>query len=97
MDRASAVVSGTRGANSLKGRKVPPKDRGASGETCSGRGAKPRWLVAAMKNGKKLDYFLIGGPEETKIEAVSFARFVYASTVGTHEEKQAQGREQEDC
>jgi DNA-binding protein H-NS len=43
----------------LKGRKVPPKYRGRSGETWAGRGARPRWLVAAIKGGKKLDDFLI--------------------------------------
>ena len=58
MGRAIAVVGG-RGASVLKGRKVPPKYRGPSGETWSGRGAKPRWLVAAIKGGKKLDDFLI--------------------------------------
>ena len=49
-----------RGCGSvLKGKKVPPKYRGPSGETWAGRGAKPRWLVAAIKGGKKLDDFLI--------------------------------------
>ena len=43
----------------LKGTKVPPKYRSPSGETWAGRGAKPRWLVAAIKRGKKLDDFLI--------------------------------------
>jgi DNA-binding protein H-NS len=43
----------------LKGRKAPVKYRSPSGETWAGRGAKPRWLVAAMKKGKKLDDFLI--------------------------------------
>jgi DNA-binding protein H-NS len=52
------VVRG--GGGVLKGRKVPPKYRGPSGETWAGRGAKPRWLVAAMKGGKKIDDFLIG-------------------------------------
>jgi DNA-binding protein H-NS len=51
------VVRGRRRA--LKGRKVPPKYRGPSGETWAGRGARPRWLVAAIKRGKKLDDFLI--------------------------------------
>src|SRR5262249_46985823 len=51
------VVRG--GGRVLKGRKVPPKYRGPSGETWAGRGAKPRWLVAAIKGGKKLDDFLI--------------------------------------
>jgi DNA-binding protein H-NS len=57
------LVSGARvvrgGGSALKGRKVPPKYRGPSGETWAGRGAKPRWLVAAIKGGKKLDDFLI--------------------------------------
>jgi DNA-binding protein H-NS len=44
---------------SLKGRKVPPKYRSPSGETWAGRGARPRWLVAAIKGGKKLEDFLI--------------------------------------
>jgi DNA-binding protein H-NS len=46
-------------ARSLKGRKVPPKYRSPSGETWAGRGAKPRWLVAAIKKGKKAEDFLI--------------------------------------
>jgi len=58
-----AVVGGRRvvrgGASALKGRKVPPKYRSRSGETWAGRGAKPKWLVAAIKGGKKLDDFLI--------------------------------------
>jgi len=45
--------------SSLKGRKVPPKYKSPSGETWAGRGAKPKWLVAAMKRGKKMDDFLI--------------------------------------
>jgi DNA-binding protein H-NS len=61
MDRAVAVVGRRRGGggSTLKGRKVPPKYRGPSGETWAGRGVKPRWLVAAMKGGEKLDGFLI--------------------------------------
>jgi DNA-binding protein H-NS len=60
---AIALVGGRRvvrgGGSALKGRKVPPKYRSRSGETWAGRGAKPRWLVAAIKRGKKLDDFLI--------------------------------------
>jgi DNA-binding protein H-NS len=59
MDKAIAVVSGRGGRRALKGRKVPPKYRGPSGETWAGRGARPRWLVAAIKGGKKIDDFLI--------------------------------------
>ena len=63
MDKAIALVGGARvvrgGGSALRGRKVPPKYRGPSGETWAGRGARPRWLVAAIKEGKKLDDFLI--------------------------------------
>ena len=63
MDRAIAVVGGARvaggGGSPLKGRKVAPRYRSPSGETWAGRGARPRWLVAAVKGGKKLDDFLI--------------------------------------
>jgi DNA-binding protein H-NS len=60
---AIAVVGSRRvargGRSALRGRKVPPKYRGPSGETWAGRGARPRWLVAAIKGGKNLDDFLI--------------------------------------
>ena len=58
-----ALVGGARvvrgGGSALKGRKVAPKYRSPSGETWAGRGARPRWLVAAIRRGKKLDDFLI--------------------------------------
>ena len=44
---------------SLKGTKVPPKYRSPSGETWAGRGVKPKWMVAALKKGKKVEDFLI--------------------------------------
>ena len=57
---ALGVTRVVRGSGSvLKGRKVPAKYRSPSGDTWAGRGAKPRWLVAAIKGGKKLDDFLI--------------------------------------
>jgi len=64
IERQLAALAGGRrvvggGGSALKGRKVPPKYRSPSGETWAGRGAKPRWLVAAIKGGKKLDDFLI--------------------------------------
>ena len=52
------VARGGRGS-ALKGKKVAPKYRGPDGETWAGRGATPRWLVAAIKEGKKLEDFLI--------------------------------------
>ncbi len=47
--------------HALKGRKLPalyrnPKNRA---ETWAGRGNRPRWLVTALKTGKKLETFAI--------------------------------------
>ena len=52
-------MKGRPSGKSLKGKKVPPKYRSPSGETWAGRGAKPRWMVAALKKGKKIESFLI--------------------------------------
>jgi DNA-binding protein H-NS len=51
----SAGRGGPRGA-------VAPKYRNPENlaETWAGRGLRPRWLVAALKGGKKLDDFAIG-------------------------------------
>jgi DNA-binding protein H-NS len=55
-----ASLGGSKGRKSaLKGKKVAPKYRGPGGELWAGRGAKPRWLVAALKKGKKAENFLI--------------------------------------
>ena len=52
--------AGGRGRSSkLKGTTVAPKYRGPGGETWAGRGAMPRWMAAAIKEGKKRDDFLI--------------------------------------
>jgi DNA-binding protein H-NS len=63
LEMLGAVVGGTRVVrgrrSTLKGRKVPPKYRSRSGETWAGRGARPLWLVDAIKGGRKLDDFLI--------------------------------------
>jgi DNA-binding protein H-NS len=50
---------GKSGKSSLKGKKVPPKYRSPSGETWAGRGARPRWMVEALKKGKKMESFFI--------------------------------------
>jgi DNA-binding protein H-NS len=64
LEKMDTLVGGRRvvvrgGRSVLKGRKVPPKYRSPTGETWAGRGARPVWLVAAIKRGKKLDDFLI--------------------------------------
>jgi DNA-binding protein H-NS len=50
------------GHSALAGRKLEPKYRNPANkqETWSGRGLKPKWLIAAMKHtGKKIEYFAI--------------------------------------
>jgi DNA-binding protein H-NS len=62
LEKQLAALDGAKSkasAKSLKGTKVPPKYRSPAGETLAGRGAKPRWMVAALKKGKKIDSFLI--------------------------------------
>jgi DNA-binding protein H-NS len=59
------VARGMRGST-LKGTKVAPKYRSPDGDTWAGRGATPRWLKAAIKEGKKLEEFLIDKATPTK-------------------------------
>ena len=55
-----ALSGAGRGRRSaMKGRKVPPKYRGPGGETWAGRGARPRWLAALLKQGRKIEEFAI--------------------------------------
>ena len=59
--RPAPEGKGARGPHALKGKKLPalyrnPKNRL---ETWAGRGNKPRWLAAALKQGKKLESFAI--------------------------------------
>jgi DNA-binding protein H-NS len=61
----SYVDGGRRGRPAGGGRRgsVAPKYRNPDNiaETWAGRGLRPRWLVAALKGGKKLEDFAIGG------------------------------------
>jgi DNA-binding protein H-NS len=64
LEKQLAAITGQakpkgKASSGLKGRKVPPKYRSRSGETWAGRGARPRWMVEALKKGKKIDDFLI--------------------------------------
>jgi DNA-binding protein H-NS len=47
-----------------KGSKVAPKYQGPHGEKWSGRGKNPRWLAAAISEGKRPEDFLIGKPKK---------------------------------
>jgi DNA-binding protein H-NS len=58
--RVSGTASKAVGKISpLKGGKVKPKYRSPDGETWAGRGARPRWLAGLLKQGRRLDEFLI--------------------------------------
>lgn len=61
----------TRNVEDKPRRKYPrvlPKYRNPSSpsETWSGRGKQPRWLVAAIKSGRKIDDFKIGATGSSK-------------------------------
>ena len=61
--RLSATKSngGTGRPHALKGKKLPPLYRNPKNrtETWAGRGNRPRWLVAALRGGRKLEAFAI--------------------------------------
>src|SRR5258706_9572378 len=59
LEKDLAAITGQAKAKSMKGRTVPPKYRSPSGETWAGRGARPKWMVEALKKGKKMEDFLI--------------------------------------
>ena len=53
-------VTAPRRAAGISGKKVAPKYRNtATGQTWSGRGLKPTWLVAALTEGKSLTDFAV--------------------------------------
>jgi DNA-binding protein H-NS len=72
LNRGMDVVGQTdaRLINGKPRRKYPrvlPKFRNPqTSETWSGRGKRPRWLVAAMRSGRKIDEFRIGEGNDLK-------------------------------
>jgi len=56
---------GTRGASTLKGRRVPIKYRDKSGNTWTGRGVQPVWLREKLKSGAKLEDFAVQNSHNT--------------------------------
>jgi DNA-binding protein H-NS len=61
------VAGGRVGRRSpLAGKPVPVKYRDNSGNTWTGRGRPPLWLVAAEKAGKKRESFLVGAKKPPK-------------------------------
>ncbi|MCW7539719.1 H-NS histone family protein [Aquabacterium sp. A7-Y] len=58
---ASPKAARRPAASGKTGRKVPIKYRDDAGNAWSGRGSKPKWLVAALKSGKTLEDFAVNG------------------------------------
>jgi len=52
------TAGGKRGARKTR-RVIPVKYRDNKGNTWTGRGSRPRWLVAALNEGAKVDDFLV--------------------------------------
>ena len=49
----------------LKGRKIPIKYQGPErGQTWTGRGVHPIWLAALVKQGRRIEEFVIGGAKQ---------------------------------
>ena len=58
---SSGSAGGSAGKQRRKYPRVLPKYRNPqTSETWSGRGKRPRWLVAAMKSGRRIEEFRIG-------------------------------------
>jgi DNA-binding protein H-NS len=73
LNRGRDIISGSsesRSINAKQRRKYPrvlPKYQNPqTAETWSGRGKRPRWLVAAMKSGHKIEEFRIAEGEGAK-------------------------------
>jgi DNA-binding protein H-NS len=63
-----ASSSPARHGGPSKGTKVAPKFRGPHGEMWSGRGRDPRWLTAAIHEGKRPDDFLIDKRKKNHVD-----------------------------
>jgi DNA-binding protein H-NS len=53
------LTTAPRRRSAMRGRKVAPKYRGPKGETWAGRGARPRWLTALVRDGHKVEEFAV--------------------------------------
>jgi DNA-binding protein H-NS len=54
----AAAKTGAKTASARK-RSIPIKYRDEAGNTWTGRGSKPRWLAAALADGRKIEDFLL--------------------------------------
>ena len=60
--QSKAKTVATLKRSGAKGSKIAVKYRDAAGNTWTGRGSKPRWLVAALTTGALLQKFAVGAP-----------------------------------
>lgn len=65
VQQAFAMKKGAGKKRATAGRPVPVKYRDEKGNTWTGRGRSPLWLVAAEKSGKKRESFLVGAKKTT--------------------------------
>jgi DNA-binding protein H-NS len=63
--RIGVGTAAKRGSSAMRGRKVAPKYRGPRGETWAGRGVRPRWLTALLKQGHKVEEFSVDNKTAT--------------------------------
>jgi DNA-binding protein H-NS len=61
-------ASAVRHGGPEKGSKVAPRYRGPHGEMWSGRGKNPRWLTAAINEGKRPEDFLIDKRKKNRVD-----------------------------
>lgn len=67
--RGNARDKSKGAAHGNSGNKVAPKFRdAATGATWSGRGLKPKWLTAALEEGKSLEDFAIAASDSSASE-----------------------------
>ena len=59
MGKKSKTVKAKKAATEKPRKSAPVKYKDGEGNTWSGRGRAPRWLVAAEKSGKKRDQFAV--------------------------------------
>ena len=57
---AGSIGSGVRRASSSKGAKAKAKYQDQMGNSWSGRGKRPKWLVQALAGGRQIEEFRIG-------------------------------------
>ena len=62
------VKAGKPAKSSKTGVKIAPKYRDSDGNVWTGRGKKPKWVVAAEEAGVSLETFLIVAPAATEVE-----------------------------